>query len=230
MRDCILDEMVNLHGVAIPNHDDPSDRWFEFVNMIYRKEIPPLHLHAGIFELKYHECIGDHRCTDHSYRDWYRYFECLSLYRVKEEDLQELSVEAHGSVDTLGGSLEDSVKELNLKNQEWKGMTINLDIEAKEPNGYRKNIWYKVTGKEAEREGEIVFTLYTYGHDRFPDSGAILEGDNHEKVVNLLYKAGIITGEKTGSYTGGYGMDCSRWIYIYYRLTDQAIEYANRKR
>ena len=102
--------------------------------MIYRKEIPPLHLHAGIFELKYHECIGDHRCTDHSYSDWYRYFECLSLYRVKEEDLQELSVEAHGSVDTLGGSLEDSVKELNLKNQEWKGMTINLDIEAKEPN------------------------------------------------------------------------------------------------
>ena len=87
-----------------------------------------------------------------------------------------------------------------------------------------------MTGKEAEREGEIVFTLYTYGHDRFPDSGAILEGDNHEKVVNLLYKAGIITGEKTGSYTGGYGMDCSRWIYIYYRLTDQAIEYANRKR
>jgi hypothetical protein len=229
VRDCILDEMVNLHGVAIPEHHDPSRRWSEFTRMVRSGQVPPLHLHAGVFKLKYREFMGDHRCTDHAYSDWYRYFKCLSLYRVKEEDLQESSAPVRETVDTVQAEpKEEPVKELNLKNQEWEGSTINLDIEAKKPNGHQKNIWYKVTGKEAEREVEILFTKYTFINGSFPNSGAIMEGDNHEKIVKLLYNAGIITREKTGGYTLPYPKH-SEWRFVYYRLTDQAIAYANRK-
>lgn len=127
-----------------------------------------------------------------------------------------------------GSPEKEPVGKLNLKNHKWKGTTINLDIEIEKPNGHRKNIWYKVTGKEAERDGEIVFTPYTYSCDKFPNSVAIWENDNYEIAVKLLHKAGIITDEKTGRCTE-YGLDRFKEFYTYYRLTDQAIEYANRK-
>ena len=222
VRDCILEEMVNLHGVAIPEHYDPSRRWSKFTRMVRSGQVPPLHLHAGIFKLKYHEFMGDHRCTDHAYSDWYRYFKCLSLYRVKEEDLQESSASVHSSVDDVQTEpKEEPSKELNLKNQEWFGKKINLNIEAKQPHRNLKNIWYKVTGEEIDREGKILFTPYTYGFDMHYNSVAIRKGDNHNKIVQLLHDAGIITHNKTGESIFLKG-------YTYYRLTDQALEYAHR--
>lgn len=114
---------------------------------------------------------------------------------------------------------EEPVQELNLKNQEWNSGKINLNIKAKEPNGHRKNIWYKVTGKETGKGGKILFTPYTFEFDRFPNSVAIREGKNHKKVVKLLYKSGLTTGEKIGRHYGCYtGFSHRREIYAYYPL------------
>ena len=226
VRDIILEEMVKRHGINIPEGDNPMDRWDDFKTMLKRNEVPPIHLNSGIWKLDYHYSIGYHF---ENYNDSYggidRYYECLLLHRVKEEDLQDSSVPVHGATDTIrAGQETEPVRELILKDREWKGETINLNIEAIHHKS-RNNVWYKVTGEYAS--GEMVyFTPFDWNVYRFPNSVGIWERENHEKIVQLLYSAGIITDEKTGSYTCN-GIDIWDETYICYRLTDQAIEYAN---
>lgn len=111
---------------------------------------------------------------------------------------------------------------LNLKNHEWRGREINLYIEAKRPYP-NYNPWYKVTGYYTCGGEEIHFSQYPYDFFRFRDSAAIEIGEDHEKIVNLLYNAGVITKEETWRSIG-VETKC-----ICYRLTDQALEYANRQ-
>lgn len=116
---------------------------------------------------------------------------------------------------------------LNLKNHEWRGREINLYIEAKRPYP-NYNPWYKVTGYYACGGEEVQFSQYPYDFFRFRDSAAIEIGEDHDKIVKLLYNAGIITGEETGHYTTS-SLNMPGASYTYYRLTDQALEYAKRQ-
>lgn len=111
---------------------------------------------------------------------------------------------------------------LNLKNHEWRGREINLYIEPKRPYP-NYNPWYKVTGYYACGGEEVQFSQYPYDFFRFRDSAAIEIGEDHEKIVNLLYTAGVITKEETWRSIG-VSTKC-----ICYRLTDQALEYAKRQ-
>ena len=73
-----------------------------------------------------------------------------SSLREGTEDLQEPSALVHDTADTVQTEQAEEYSGLKLKNQEWNGREINLDIEAKRPYP-NDNAWYKVTG------------YYTYG-------------------------------------------------------------------
>lgn len=111
---------------------------------------------------------------------------------------------------------------LKLKNHEWRGREINLYIEAKRPYP-NENPWYDITGYYTCGGEEVQFSQYTFDFYRYHDSAAIDMWKDHDKIVRLLYNAGIITKEKT--YTSiGLEKKC-----ICYRLTDQALAYAHRE-
>lgn len=105
---------------------------------------------------------------------------------------------------------------LNLKNHEWNGREINLDIEAERPYP-NYNAWYKVTGYYTYIDSQVQFSKYPYDFFRFRDSAAIEIGEDHDKIVKLLYNAAIITKEQTWKSIG-VSTKC-----ICYRLTDQAL-------
>ena len=224
VRDIILEEMVERHGLNIPEGDNCMDRWDDFKAMLVRNEVPPIHLNSGMWKLDYHHSIGDHfENYDDSYGGIYRYYQCLLLHLVKEEDLQESSVLVHGSVDDVQARQEEEpAKDLNLKNHEWRGREINLYIEAKQPYP-NYNPWYDITGYYTCGGEEVQFSQYTFDFFRYCDSAAIDIWEDHDKIVRLLYNAGVITKEKT--YTSiGLEKKC-----ICYRLTDQALAYAHRE-
>ena len=128
------------------------------------------------------------------------------------------------------GQEAEPVRGLILKDWEWKGETINLRIEAIRDKT-RNNVWYKVTGGEVNEYtglSEYLFAPYNMDRQRPEESVALKDGSEHEECVQLLYNAGIITGEKTGSYTPS-ALDPFSSSCTYYRLTDQAIEHANRR-
>ena len=122
-------------------------------------------------------------------------------------------------------------KTLDLNNQSWCDKKINLNIEAK-PVMYRdEETWYEVTGLEigdSPDPSKYYFTPYTGDFSPPKESVAIEEGCAYEEKVSLLYNAGIITSEKTDHYTTSCINDPGP-SYTYYRLTDQALEYAHRK-
>lgn len=148
------------------------------------------------------------------------------LARDEVEDLQESSIPVHDTADTTQTEQEGSMK---LKKQKYKGEIINLRIEAVHHKS-RNSVWYKVTGGEIDEYTGLstyVFAPYNMDRQRPEESVALEDGPEHEECVQLLYNAGIITGEKTGSYTSSlYPFDSS---CTYYRLTDQDIEHANRR-
>ena len=124
-------------------------------------------------------------------------------------------------------SIGEEEKTLNLNNQNFQGEMLNLNIEAQEAQ-LTGETWYKVTGLELGKDeiSTYLFTPYTGDYSPPKKSVAIREGYKYEEKVSLLYNAGIITGEKTDSYTTS-SLNMPGASYIYYRLTDQAIEYAN---
>ena len=143
------------------------------------------------------------------------------------EDLQESSTPVHDAADTTQTDQEEEYPGLRLKKQKYKGKTINLNIEAIRHKS-RNSVWYKVTGEECVSGETVYFTPFVPNVYRFPGSVGIREGKNHEKIVQLLCDAGIITGEETGRYTTLFSFDGLGEDYICYRLTDQAIEYTNQ--
>lgn len=145
-----------------------------------------------------------------------------SLLREEPEAPQELSTPTHDTVDNAQADQEEEYPGLKLK-QEWKGREINLDIEAKRPYP-NYQAWYKITGYYTRIDAQVQFSKYPYDFFRFRDSAAIEIGENHDKIVDLLYKAGIITKQETWRSIG-VSTKC-----VCYRLTDQALEYAHRKR
>lgn len=150
-----------------------------------------------------------------------------SSAREGAEDLQELSTPVHGTVDNVQSESEEKYPGLKLKKQKYKGKIINLNIEA-----IRKSwniVWYKVTAEYVDGEGTLLFTPFDLNACRFPGSVGIREGDNHEKIVQLLCDAGIITGEETGRYRNLFSFRGLNKNSICYRLTDQAIEYTKQK-
>ena len=120
-------------------------------------------------------------------------------------------------------------KTLNLNNQNFKGEILNLNIEAQEAQ-LTGETWYKVTGLELGKDeiSTYLFTPYTGDYSPPEKSVAIREGYKYEEKVSLLYNAGIITGEKTDSYTTS-SLNMPGASYTYYRLTDQALAYAHRE-
>ena len=127
-------------------------------------------------------------------------------------------------------SIGEEEKTLNLNNQNFQGEILNLNIEAQEAQLTGKT-WYKVTGLELGKDEveTYLFTPYTGDYSPPKKSVAIREGYKYEEKVSLLYNAGIITGEETDSYTTS-SLNMPGASYTYYRLTDQALEYANRNR
>lgn len=125
-------------------------------------------------------------------------------------------------------SIGEEEKTLNLNNQNFKGEILNLNIEAQEAQ-LTGETWYKATGLELGKDeiSTYLFTPYTSDYSPPEKSVAIREGYKYEEKVSLLYNAGIITGEKTDSYTTS-SLNMPGASYTYYRLTNQAIEYANR--
>ena len=143
------------------------------------------------------------------------------------EDLQESSTPVHDAADTTQTDQEEEYPGLRLKKQKYKGKTLPLNIEAIRHKS-RNSVWYKVTGEECVSGETVYFTPFVPNVYRFPGSVGIREGKNHEKIVQLLCDAGIITGEETGRYTTLFSFDGLGEDYICYRLTDQAIEYTNQ--
>lgn len=144
--------------------------------------------------------------------------------RDKAEDLQESSTSIYDTVDNAKIEQEEKYPGLKLKKPEWKGREINLEIEAKRPYS-NENAWYDVVGYYTYIDGQVDFTQYPYDLFRIRGSVAAIEiGEDHDKIVHFLYNAGIITKEVI--YTSiGVSMKCKC-----YRMTDQAIKYAHRKR
>ena len=149
-----------------------------------------------------------------------------SSAREGTEDLQESSTPVHGTVDNVQSESEEKYPGLKLKKQKYKGKIINLNIEAIRKSW--NSVWYKVTAEYADGEGTLLFTPFDLNAYRFPGSVGIREGDNHEKIVQLLCDAGIITGEETGCYKNLFSFDGLKKNSICYRLTDQAIEYTKQ--
>lgn len=87
-------------------------------------------------------------------------------------------------------------RRLRLKNHEWRGREINLYIEAKQPYP-NENPWYDITGYYTCGGEEVQFSQYTFDFYRYRDSTAIDMWEDHDKIVRLLYNAGVITEEKT---------------------------------
>jgi hypothetical protein len=144
-----------------------------------------------------------------------------SSLREGTEDLQEPSALVHDTADTVQTEQAEEYSGLKLKNQEWNGREINLDIEAKRPYP-NDNAWYKVTGYYTYGGEQVNFSQYPYDFFRFRNSAAIEIGEDHDKIVHLLYNAGVITKEETWKSIG-VETKC-----ICYRLTDEALEYAHR--
>ena len=120
------------------------------------------------------------------------------LARDEVEDLQESSIPVHDTADTTQTEQEGSMK---LKKQKYKGEIINLRIEAVHHKS-RNNVWYKVTGGEIDEYTGLstyVFAPYNMDRHRPEESVALEDGPEHEECVQLLYNAGIITGEKLGA-------------------------------
>lgn len=126
-------------------------------------------------------------------------------------------------------SIGEEEKTLNLNNQNFKGEILNLNIEAQKAQ-LTGETWYKVTGLELGKDeiSTYLFTPYTGDYSPPKKSVAIREGYAYKEKVSLLYNAGIITCEETDSYTTS-SLNMPGASYTYYRLTDQALEYANRK-
>lgn len=146
------------------------------------------------------------------------------LARDEAEDLQESSIPVHDTADTTQTEQEEEYPGLKLKKQKYKGREINLEIEAKRPYS-NENAWYDVVGYYTYIDGQVDFTQYPYDLFRIRGSVAAIEmGEDHDKIVHFLYNAGVITKEVI--YTSiGVSMKCKC-----YRMTDQAIKYAHRKR
>ena len=149
-----------------------------------------------------------------------------SSAREGAEDLQESSTPVHGTVDNVQSESEEKYPGLKLKKQKYKGKIINLNIEAIRKSW--NSVWYKVTAEYADGGSTLLFTPFDLNACRFPSSVGIREGDNHEKIVQLLCDAGIITGEETGRYKSLFSFGSLRKNIICYRLTDQAIEYTKQ--
>ena len=146
-----------------------------------------------------------------------------SSAREGAEDLQESSTPVHGTVDNVQSESEEKYPGLKLKKQKYKGKIINLNIEAIRKSW--NSVWYKVTAEYTDGGSTLLFTPFYLNACRFPSSVGIREGDDHEKIVQLLCDAGIITGEETGRYKSLFSFGSLRKNIICYRLTDQAIEY-----
>jgi hypothetical protein len=149
-----------------------------------------------------------------------------SSAREGAEDLQESSTPVHGTVDNVQSESEEKYPGLKLKKQKYKGKIINLNIKAIRKSW--NSVWYKVTAEYADGGSTLLFTPFDLNACRFPGSVGIREGDNHEKIVQLLCDAGIITGEETGRYKSLFSFGSLRKNIICYRLTDQAIEYTKQ--
>lgn len=127
-----------------------------------------------------------------------------------------------GTVDNAQAEQEEAYPGLRLKGHEWRGREINLYIEAKQPFP-NENPWYDITGYYTCGGEEVQFSHCTFDFYRYRDSAAIDMWEDHDKIVRLLYNAGVITKEKT--YTSiGLERKC-----ICYRLTNQALAYAHRE-
>lgn len=149
------------------------------------------------------------------------------LARDEAEDLQESSTPVHDTADATQIEREEEYPGLKLKKQKYKGEIINLNIEAIRDKSWN-SVWYKVTGEYADGGGPVLFTPFAPNVYRFHGSVGIREGDDHEKIVQLLCDAGIITGEETGRHKSPFYSGGLRKDFIYYRLTNQAIKYINQ--
>lgn len=146
-----------------------------------------------------------------------------SSLRESAEEFQGSSTPAHDTVDNVQAEQEEKYPGLKLKNHEWRGREINLCIESKQPYS-NYNPWYKITGYSTCGGEEVQFSQYPYDCFRLRDSAAIEIGEDHDKIVRLLYNAGVITKEETWRSIG-LETKC-----ICYRLTDEALEYAHQQR
>lgn len=197
----IIDELVNKHHQA-PPHPDETEPFYQLRSITLNKESSEITLPSGTWSWILHHDVSVKEKVGPDTKTRY----CKAMELVLEDGQEE---EYPG---------------LKLKKLEWKGREINLEIEAKKPYS-NEQAWYDVVGYYTYIDGQVDFTRYPYDLFRIRGSVAAIEmGEDHDKIVNFLYDAGIITKELV--YTSiGISKKCKC-----YRLTNQALKYAHRKR
>lgn len=199
----IIDELVNKHYQASP-HPDETEPFYQLRSITVNKDSSTITLPSGTWSWILHHFV--------SYKEKVGSDTKTRWYKMMELKLEE---------DNAKGEQEEEYPGLRLKNHEWRGREINLYIEAKQPYP-NENPWYDITGYYTCGGEEVQFSQYTFDFYRYRDSAAIDMWEDHNKIVRLLYNAGVITKEKT--YTSiGLEKKC-----ICYRLTGQALAYAHR--
>lgn len=226
----ILHELVNKHHQPLPNPDE-SESYYKINNIILNKRSSWITLPSGTWSLAlYNQVSFEEETETNVKKHWYKAMELKlesedvntsNMNGEETEVLQESSTPIQGTVDNAQAEQEEEYPVLNLKNHEWRGREINLYIEAKQPYP-NENPWYDITGYYTCGGEEVQFSQYTFDFYRYRDSAAIDMWKDHDKIVNLLYNAGIITKEKTYKSIG-LEKKC-----ICYRLTRQALAYAHR--
>lgn len=151
----------------------------------------------------------------------YTYYR-LTDQAIEHTNRRQKTTPIQGAVDNAQTEQKEEYPGLRLKGHEWRGREINLYIEAKQPYP-NENPWYDITGYYTCGGEEVQFSHCTFDFYRYRDSAAIDMWEDHDKIVRLLYNAGVITKEKT--YTSiGLERKC-----ICYRLINQALAYAHRE-
>jgi hypothetical protein len=197
----IIDELVNKHHQA-PPHPDETEPFYQLRSITLNKESSEITLPSGTWSWILHHNASVKEKVGPDTKTRY----CKAMELVLEDGQEE---EYPG---------------LKLKKLEWKGREINLEIEAKKPYS-NEQAWYDVVGYYTYIDGQVDFTRYPYDLFRIRGSVAAIEmGEDHDKIVKFLYDAGIITKELV--YTS-IGISKK---YKCYRLTNQALKYAHRKR
>ena len=211
----IIYELVHKHHQPSP-HPDESKSFYQLRSITLNKETSNITLPSGTWSwILYHFVSLKDGVGSDTKTKWFKAME------LRLEELQESSTPVHCAVDNAQAEQEEEYPGLRLKGHEWRGREINLYIEAKQPYP-NENPWYDITGYYTCGGEEVQFSHCTFDFFRYRDSAAIDMWEDHDKIVRLLYNAGVITKEKTYKSIG-LERKC-----ICYRLTDQTLAYAHR--